>query len=232
MASTPRPAKIVIGGILLCVPVLLAVPAAPRFLRGLSAEPFHRVIDAAELGEHLPASTDRAAADALADAASDDGQSLAERALTLVLSADTDPAALARARTLVVDSLRAAPSNPNAWLLLCQIDSHNQADTTNACLANALRVSAYDWYTTGARMRLIAEQWPYLDEHLRDKAVSLIMPMWITDARFSGANLHSVLYQLSFTANGRQLLLAGFAGHNDDLRDFNRYVVQQNEYGQ
>ena len=230
MASTPRPAKIVIGGILLCVPVLFAVLAVPRFLRGLSAEPFHRVIDAAELGERLPASTDRAAADALADAAPDDGQSLAEHALTLVLSADRDPAALARARTLVVDSLRAAPSNPNAWLLLCQIDAHSDPDTANACLANALRVSAYDWYTTGARMRLVAEQWPYLDERVRDKAVSLIMPMWTAVDPF-GRSLHGALYQLSFTANGRQLLRAGFAGHRDDLRDFNHYIFLENVYG-
>lgn len=227
MASTPHPAKIVIGGILLCVPALLAVLAVPRFLEGVAAEPFHHVINSAELGAREQPEAYRAAADALSGAASDDGESLAERAQTLVLSADTDPATLARARALVVQSLRAAPTNPSAWLLLCQIDARRGPGAANPCLANALKIAPYDWYTTERRTRLLADQWPYLDEGVRDKAVTLILPMWTTRFLLNDMTLHGVLYELSLTENGRELLRAGFAGHREDLREFNRFVITE-----
>jgi hypothetical protein len=231
MSSTLRPAQIVIGGILLCVPVLLVVLAAPRFQQGVSAEPFHHVIDSAELREHLPASAYRDAANALAGAPGDDGESLADRAQLLALSAENDSATIAQARGLVVQALRAEPSAPDAWLLLCQIDARHAPAAANDCLANAFAISPYDWYTTERRMSLVAGQWPYLSGHVRDRAVSFILPMWTT-VWPNDTTLHGVLYELSFTEDGRQLLRAGFAGHRSDLRDFNRYVIEENSYGQ
>jgi len=153
MASTPPPAKIVIGGLLLLMPALLLVLALPRFMQGVRAEPFHRIIDSAELGERLSAADYRAAADALAGTPEDDGESSYERAQLLVLSAQTDPATIAQSRALDVNALRAEPSNPSAWLLLCQIDALKSPSAANACLANAFAVGPYDWYTgrSGAR---------------------------------------------------------------------------------
>ena len=231
MASTPRPAKIVIGGTLLLVPVLLAVLAGPRFMAGVAVEPYHRVIDSAELGEKLSSSTYRDASKALAGAPVDDGESLYQRAQTLVLSAETDPATIAQARVLDADALRAEPSNPSAWVLLCQIDALKSPSDANSCLSKAFVIGPYDWYTSERRMLLVAKEWPYLDEAVRDKAVSLVLPMWTLVWPFNNATLRGVLYELSYTEDGRQLLRAGFAGHRSDLRDFNRYVIEQNGYG-
>lgn len=231
MASTLSPAKIVIGGLLLSVPVLLAFLALPRFLQGVAAEPFHRVIDAAELGENLPAATYRDASRALAGASDGDGESLYERAQLLVLSAQTDLPTIAQARILDVSALRAEPSNPSAWLLLCQIDALKSPSDADACLANAFAVGPYDWYTADRRMLLAAKEWPFLDEQVRDKAVSVILPMWAIVWPTNDATLRGTLYELSFTENGRQLLRAGFAGHRSDLRDFNRYIIEENANG-
>jgi hypothetical protein len=232
MASTQRSAKIVIGGLLLSVPVLLAVLALPRFLHGVAAEPFHRVIDSAELGETLPAATYRDASNALAGASADDGESLYERAQLLVLSAQTDPPTIAQSRILDVSALRAEPSNPSAWLLLCQIDALKSPSAADTCLANAFAVGPYDWYTADRRMLLVAKEWPYLDDSTRNKAVGLVLPMWTLVWPINNATLRGVLYQLSFTEDGRQLLRAGFEGHRNDLREFNRYIIEENTYGQ
>ena len=228
MASTPRPAKIVIGGALLCVPVLLAVLALPRFLLGVSIEPFGGVIDSALLGVRLAPSTYRAASDALAGASDDDGESLSERAHVLVMSAEKDPATIAQSRALVVRALQDAPSNSNAWLLLCQIDTRRAPTDAVACLDHAFVISPFDWYTAEGRMLVAANEWPYLDERVRDKAVSLVRPMWNTAGWTNELTLRGALYDLSFTENGRQLLRAGFAGHRGELRDFNRYVIEEN----
>lgn len=231
MASTPRPANIVIGGLLLLVPALLAVLAVPRFAAGVAVEPFHRVIDSAELGETLSPSTYRDASHALAGAPDDDGESLYEEAQVLVLSAQTDPATVARARALDVEALRAEPSNPSAWLLLCQIDALKSPSAADSCLSKAFAIGPYDWYTSERRMLLVAKEWPFLDEGVRNKAVSLVLPMWTLVWPINNATLRGVLYELSTTEDGRQLLRAGFAGHRNDLRDFNRYVIEKNTYG-
>ena len=232
MATTARPAKIVIGGIFLCVPVLLAVLAVPRFLEGVRIEPYGGVIDSGLLGERLAPSTYRAASDALAGAADNDGESLSDRARVLVMSAQTDPATIAQSRALVVRSLQASPSNANAWTLLCQIEAHHAPTDAVACLNHAFAISPFDWYTAEWRMSLAADEWPFLDERVRDKAVGLVLPMWNTLGWTSGLTLHHALYDLSFTENGRQLLRAGFAGHRAELRDFNRYIFEENANAQ
>ena len=56
--------------------------------------------------------------------------------------------------------------------------------------------------------------------------------MWTVVWPISNATLRGVLYQLSFTENGRQLLRAGFAGHRAELRDFNRYIFEENANAQ
>jgi len=232
MASAPLPAKIVIGGIFLCVPVLLAVLAVPRFLLGVRIEPFSGVIDSGLLGERLPPSIYRAASDALAGASDDDGESLSNRALVLVMSADRDPATIAQSRALVIHALQDAPSNTNAWTLLCQIDTRRAPTDAVACLDHAFAISPFDWYTAEWRMSLAAYEWPYLDERVRDKAVGLVLPMWNTLGWTNTFTLRHALYDLSFTENGRQLLRAGFAGHRSELRDFNRYIFEENANAQ
>ena len=132
------------------------------------------------MGERLAPSTYRAASDALAGASDDDGESLSERALVLVLSAEKDPATIAQSRALVIRALQDAPSNSNAWLLLCQIDARRAPTDAVACLDHAFAISPFDWYTAEGRMSLAANEWPYLDERVRDKAVSLVRPMWNT----------------------------------------------------
>jgi len=228
MTSMPLQARIVVGGLLLLVPVLLACLAIPRFSQGLDVIAFHGVIDQGLLGAKLPAIQYRAAADALADASPEDGWSLTEHAQVLTLSATDNPATLAAAHALVVDALRDAPSNPTGWLLLCQIEARQKSRGAVTCLDNAFAIGSYDWYTAGRRMSLVASQWPYLTERVRDKAVTYILPMWNTLGWPSGYTLREALYALSFTENGRQLLRAGFAGHRDDLRDFNRYIIEEN----
>ena len=225
---TSMPLRIVVGGLLLSVPVLLAALAIPRLSQGLSVVAYHGVIDQGLLGAKLPAIQYRAAADVLADASPEDGESLAERAQVLTLSATNDPATLAKAQGLVIDALREAPSNPTGWLLLCQIEAQQKSAHAAACLDNVFAIGAYDWYTTGRRMSLVASEWPYLTEPVRNKAVSLVLPMWNIVWPMNYATLRGSLYQLSFTENGRQLLRAGFAGHRDDLRDFNRYIIEEN----
>jgi hypothetical protein len=232
MASTPRPAQIVIGGLLLCVPALLVALALPRLMQAVRVEPFHRIIDSAQLGLRQPPALYRAAADALAETPEDDGESLSARAQVLVLSADKDAAILAQSRALAVSALRAEPTNPDAWLVLCQIDAQQAASAANRCLANAFTIAPYDWYTAERRMLLTADEWPYLDERVRDKAVSVVLPMWTIVWPISNYTLRGVLYELSSTENGRQLLRAGFAGHRSELRDFNRYVIETRIYGQ
>jgi hypothetical protein len=232
MASMPRPANIIIGGLLLSVPALLVALALPRLMQGVRAEPFHSVVGSAQLGQHLSPSTYRAAADALAGAPADDGESLSQRAQVLVLSDGNNPATLVQARALAEDALRAEPSNPDAWLVLCQIDARQSPSAAVGCLDNAFAIAPYDWYTAERRMLLTAQEWPYLSEHVRDKAVSVVLPMWNVVWPISNYTQRGTLYELSFTENGRQLLRAGFAGHRSDLRDFNRYIIQTNTYGQ
>jgi hypothetical protein len=233
MASAPHPAKIVIGGLLLCVPVFLAVLAVPRFLQGTRTEGFQGVVESASSGVRLESSTYRAAADAYAGTTPDDGEGMANFAQVLALTSEYDPAIVSRSRELAVQALRDAPSNPQAWLLLCQIEQRRTPQAAVACLDHAFAIAPYDWYTTGRRMSLVADEWPYLDQPLRDKAVSLVLPMWRTtdpDWLFV-LHFYDELYALTATENGRELLRAGFTPDREALRSFNRFIIDQRYNG-
>jgi hypothetical protein len=80
-------------------------------------------------------------------------------------------------------------------------------------------------------MLLLAAEWPYLDGPLRDSAVNIVLPMWNTDEWSNGSTLRYVLLDLSRTANGRQLLLAGLISDPEALRSFNRWAIGERIYG-
>jgi len=227
MGPASLPTKIVTGAILFCVPVLLAALAVPRFLQGARTEAFRSVVDSGALGERLSASSYRAAAAAYADTAPEDAEGLADRAQVLVLTAENDPATISRSRDLVIRSLLDAPSNPQAWLLFCQIEDRRTPQAAVACLDRAFTVSAFDWYTAGRRMSLAAVNWSFLNERVRNKAVSLVLPMWNSTGWTSGLTLRGALYDLSLSNEGRQLLRAGFATDREALRSFNRFVLDE-----
>jgi hypothetical protein len=229
MGATPLPAKIVIGGLLLCIPAFLAVFAVPRLVQGARTEAFHGVVQSASSGERLALSTYHAAAAAYSKTSPSDGEGMADYAQVLVLTSEYDPAILAHSRELAVQALRDAPSNPQAWLLFCQIESRRTPQAAVACLDQAFAIAPYDWYTAGRRMSLVADNWPYLDQPLRDKAVSLVLPMWRTTEPEWHFPLHFYfeLYALTTSDNGRALLRAGFSPDREALRAFNRFVIGQ-----
>ncbi len=215
------------GGMLLGVPAILSVLAAPRLVGGLGIEPAYRLVGEATLGVPLSASATRAAASAYAGVATDDADNLAQRAEFLKLADGNDPRKLLEVRELLIRSLTHAPVNPRAWTLLCRVEAKQSPARAVACLDTGFFVAPFDWFITGQRMSLVAAEWPYLDERLRDAAANEILPMWNSAGWSNGRTLRYALYDLSRFSNGRQLLRAGFISDRKALFAFNRFVVQE-----
>ncbi len=232
MTSTPNSVRIVFGTLLLVVPALFACAAIPRLIFGLRTEATYRLVMSATFGKSVPVDSARAAAEAFARAPSDDGGDRAMAAEFLALGALGDPATLARSFRIVSESLAHAPANPRAWTLLCELEANRSPARAVACLDASFTIGRYDWFTAGRRMRLVAFEWPYLDERLRDQAASLVIPMWNTWPQWTeSVTLRKVLYELTRSDAGRQLLRAGLISEPETLRSFNRFVIKERMNG-
>jgi hypothetical protein len=228
MISKGRPVRIVIGMLLLCVPTLLAYAAVPRLLFGLQTEPAHRSVLSATSSESVSVESAQIAAKDFEGAPSDDGDDEAQAAEFLARTAGANRATLSQVRKEVIDALTHAPTNPRAWTLLCEIKTTEQMPArTVTCLDTVFSLVRYDWFTADRRMRLVAYEWPYLDQGVRDSAVQLILPMWNSTDWIDGSTLRGALYDLSLSENGRQLLKAGMISDRQALRDFNRFVIHE-----
>jgi hypothetical protein len=226
MISTGSQVKIVIGVLFLSVPALLTYAAVPRMLFGLQTEPAHRLVLSATVGESVPVESAQIAAKVFERAPSDDGDDEAQAAEFLARTAGTNHTTLSQARREAIDALAHAPANPRAWTLLCEIKATEKVPSkVVACLDTVFSLVRYDWFTADRRMRLVAYEWPYLDQGLRDSAVELILPMWNSTQWIDGSTLRGTLYDLSRSEGGRQLLRAGLISDRQALRDFNRFVI-------
>ena len=226
-----KPLRIAVGALLLCVPVLLAALAVPRLSEGLSIEPYELVKLAAIGGDPLAPETYHRAAVAYEDALPENGALLGWHAQFLALSSSVDSASIARTRAVALQALQHAPVDTNAWTVLCESEAAVSPDRGTRCLDISFPVTRYDWFSSNKRMSLVAYEWPYLDENLRDSAVGLILPMWDSNHWIDNSTLRWVLLDLSRTPNGRQLLLAGMAPDHAAVRDFNRWVIQEEIIG-
>jgi hypothetical protein len=229
MNAMPLPAKLIIGGILLCVPVLLALAALPRFSQGLRIEPASNALATITLGQPLPLSSYKVAAAAYDGTPDSDGADLTELAEFSALAAGDDAEKLLALRPLAVRALAHDPLNPRAWNTLCTIETKVSPSAAVDCLDRALAIVPYDWFTAPQRMSLVAHEWPFLDEKLRNRAVSLIEPMWNSAKWSNMMSLRGELFILSLSPEGRQLLRAGLT--RDSLRDFNRFIIEERVYG-
>lgn len=204
--------------------LMLVVLALPRFITGLKREAAGETIALMIDGRKEPLSAYRSAAAALAGAL--DGESLAERA-ELLARASNDPRMLAKSRELAIEGLARAPADPRAWTLLCAIEAAHDPGQGVSCLDTGFFVGPYDWYATPWRMQLAASEWSYLDERLRDAATALILPMWHSEQWGDDNALRATLFELSKSADGRQLLRAGFLADKNAMRRFNRWVMRK-----
>jgi hypothetical protein len=220
------PVRIVVVALLCCVPVMLAMLAAPRFLEGVRIEPFEAVKGAAIGDDPLPPEKYRLAATAFAETLPEDGEERGWYAEFLARSAGIDPKSIAKTRAAALAALSRAPVDTNAWTVLCEAEAAASAGRGTHCFDTAFPVIRYDWFTAGKRMSLLAYEWPYLDEPLRDGAVAVILPMWRSTQWTDGSTLRWQLLELSRSPNGRQMIQAGLPDRSL-VRDFNRWVVQE-----
>jgi hypothetical protein len=227
MTSTPTSIRFIFGAFLLVVPALLADAAIPRLIAGARTETSHRLVLSAIFGQNIPIESARAAAETFEDVPTDDGDDRAQGAEFLSLAANDDPGMLVLARQHAVEALAHAPTNPRAWTLLCALETDRSPQRAVACLDTGFVIARYDWFTADWRMRLVAIEWPILDERLRDSATSLILPMWNSAQWSSGQTLRDALYDLSRSDTGRQLLRAGLVSDREALRSFNRFVIEE-----
>ncbi len=223
--------KLSLGTLLLVIPALLAIAAWGRFVQGLYVEPLQPVVDETIDGDELSVSLYEQAASLLRETPLDDGDQLAWRGRFEALAAGSDPARLRTARVLTEAALRQSPANIDAWTTLCGLDAAMAADTS-PCLGRAFRVGAYDWYTAQRRMMIAAAAWSYLSEDVRDRAVSLVKPMWETDHWPDGSSLHPALFELARSDGGRQMLRAGLMSDAEAFKAFKRALIMDEVRGE
>jgi hypothetical protein len=231
MTPTQVPARIFFGVVFLIMPGLLLYAAFPRLIFGLKTEPAHSLALSAELGQMVPAESAEIAATTFESAPRTDGDDDTLAAEFVMLSAAGKPPDLSKLNQMVAEALRYSPANARAWMLYCDEESRRSWSRAIACLDVQFQISPYDWFTAEQRMQLVAREWPYLDERLRDKAAALVIPMWHTTQWLDGSTLRYSLYNLSRTENGRQLLRAGMTSDRETLRSFNRFVIMEHTYG-
>jgi hypothetical protein len=231
MMPPSTPVRVAFGAVLLLVPAVLACAAVPRLVFGLRSEAAHRLVQAAIFGQPVPGESARAAAAAFQQAPPGDGDDEAQAAEFLALAAGGDRAMYLRARQEVTVALAHSPANARGWTLLCEIDATLSPAHAVACLDTGFVIARYDWFTAGRRIKLVAYEWPFLDEPLRDTAARVIIPMWNTAQWANGLTLRDALYDLSRSDDGRQLLRAGLISDRAVLRRFNRFVIRERTDG-
>ena len=211
----------------LIVPALLIVLALPRIVEGIGIERALPVVRSATVGQTLSLDRYRGAADDLTSTMPENGDGLVRLAEMMALAANNEPRGLSRARAMVVRGLALAPLNPRGWTLLCEIDSHVVKADAPRCMDTGFFVAPFDWFVAGRRALLAAALWPTLDADVRNAAARRVRLMWEADHWWFDHRVKLVLYDVYRAPNGAALLNAGFQDDPDELRSFNRWLIQQ-----
>jgi hypothetical protein len=214
----------------LIIPAVLIFLATPRLIEGVGAERALSAVNAAVNGTRLPIDRWRLAADDLGTTLPDNGDGQIRRAEMIYLAANGDTAGLAAARAVVVDGLTLAPANPRGWTLLCEIDARIARAYAPRCMDTGFFVAPFDWFVAGRRALLAADLWPVLDADVQDAAARRVRLMWESD-HWDDHRVKFVLFDVYQAPNGAALLTAGFKADKDELREFNRWLIRQQMYG-
>ncbi len=231
MSSLSLPVRVSIGLVLLCVPVALISLAWPRAVQGYRTAFAHPIIGMVTADTDLSIPLYATTANAFAHTPNDDADGLAWRAEFMDLAAAGSHRSDSIIRGLLLTSLAQSPVNPRSWTLLCELRQAESAMKGIACLRDAFRAGAFDWFVIERRLKLAATDWAFLDKPLRDEAVSLVKPMWHTDDWPSKMTLRFVLMRMLDSENGRQLILAGLDAEPHGIQDFVTWVVMVKLYG-
>jgi hypothetical protein len=214
----------------LIIPAVLIFLAIPRLIEGVGAERALPAVNAAVSGTRLPIDRWRLAADDLGATMADNGDGQVRRAEMIYLAANGNAAGLAAARAVAVDGLTLAPTNPRGWTLLCEIDARIARADAPRCMDTGFFVAPFDWFVAGRRALLAADLWPMLDADVQDAAARRVRLMWESD-HWDDHRVKFVLFDVYKAPNGAALLTAGFKVDKDELREFNRWLIRQQMYG-
>lgn len=214
----------------LIVPAILLLLGVPRLIEGVGTERALPAVNAAVAGERLPIARWQLAAHDLAVTMPENGDGLIRRAETVFLAANGNAEGLAQARSVVVDGLTRAPMNPRGWTLLCEIDARIAPADAPRCMDTGFFVAPFDWFVARRRALLAADLWPTLDSDVQGAAARRIRLMWESD-RWDDHRVKFALLDVYRAPNGAALLTAGFKDDREQLRAFNRWVIEELMYG-
>jgi len=202
----------------------------PRFIAGVGEEEARGPLYDAVVEHHLPPMAFQWASSNLDKTMAGDGDGLIEQAEMVALGAGRDQKALAKALGLVTQGIAQAPANPRGWTLLCEIKAQSGSADTISCLDIGFFVAPFDWYVSRRRALLAARLWPLLDMNVRDGAALRVRQMWESDFPDDHRS-RMALYDVFLEANGSELLRAGFAGHIEELRAINAWLLHRQMFG-
>ena len=228
MPQVGKKSVIAVFGLLL--PLILIVLAVPRMLEGVALARARQATAASLVEEKFPLQGYAAAASELRSVLPDDGDNLIRQAELVAHAANGQAAGLAQARAIAVTGLLHSPANPRGWTLLCEIDDRINRPAAPACMETGFFIAPFDWFTARRRAILAADLWPDLSDDVRQAAARRVRMMWESD-RWDDHRVKFSLYDVYRTPNGPQLLGAGMRDNRDELREMNRWLIQQAMYG-
>jgi len=214
----------------LIVPAVLILLAVPRLIEGVGAERALPAVNAGVSGDRLPIDRWRYAANDLSLTMPNNGDGLIRRAEMLYLAANGNLEGMAQAKAVVIDGLTLAPANPRGWTLLCEIDARIALSEAPRCMDTGFFVAPFDWFVARRRALLAAQLWPMLDADTQEAAARRVRLMWESD-HWDDHRVKFALYDVYQAPNGAALLTAGFRSDKDELREFNRWLIRQQMYG-
>jgi hypothetical protein len=163
----------------------------------------------------LPKAAYRAAADALANANSRDGEAMIYRAeAELRAGANT-----ADVISLVRRGLTLAPASARGWTLLSEALMVSDKDGASRALSQALILAPEDYFLIGAHLSEAAQLWGELDQDTRRLALAQMRLMW------QETKLREFFFDFAQTRENQVLIRQAF--ENEEIRDINRWLMRE-----
>jgi hypothetical protein len=213
----PKVKKYIIG-VFLCVPGILLIAFAGTPLRdGIAVDSAIPVPIYLIRQSPLPKSVYNQAAMTLdrADPADGDAHLLAVEA---ALHAGAIPAVEIAA---VQNALEHSPANARGWMILSDVTASADRGRSAAALGQSILLSPYDFWLAEPRAERAALLWPSLDKDTRALAMRQTLLLW------EAPDLRQKMRLLLTKPQGVALAQYAFKDHQDELRDFNRWLFAE-----
>lgn len=207
--------RAIFAGILFVTPALLL--AAGGFIQlsnGLAVNSAFPVPLSLSTDRPMPRLAYHDAAEGLARANTQDGESRISLSEARYRAGDASPAVL----MVTQNGLLHAPASAEGWAFLAELLTRSDPSRAAKALGQAFTLAPFDYFWAGRRAQVASHLWDNLDSETKSSVLNEVRILW------SDPSLRDGLLPLLDNPDGSKLVTQAHAGDPDTLRALNRFV--------